>query len=347
LINKSPEDQLTRLLADSGLSNPGGYAVLAEDGLTVDGSVFFGNVVAAGEICMFRATIGGMLSFIGAKLTNPGATVLSLDGLSVVSGVHCGGDFTADGGVRLGGARIGSWLHLNGGQLSNPHDDALTCSGATIGLLRLHTRQPVAGTVDLSHTRIEQIDDDLLSWPDRLRLDGLTYQTLTTPGNAEERLNWIRGDDSRSYLPQPYEQLAATYRRLGDDPAARQVLLAKHRRRRTTLPWHGKAWGHLQDLTVGYGYRPLRAATSVLALLATGTTAYLIHHPLPLDPGRHPGFNPLIYTLDLLLPIANFGQEQAFNPNGPWQWLAYALTASGWILTTAIAAGITRTITRP
>jgi hypothetical protein len=54
----------------------------------------------------------------------------------------------------------------------------------------------------------------------------------------------------------------------------------------------------------------------------------------------------LIYTLDLLLPVIDFGQEHAFRPTGLWQWFAYALIASGWILATTVVAGITRTVTR-
>jgi len=90
----------------------------------------------------------------------------------------------------------------------------------------------------------------------------------------------------------------------------------------------------------------MRAAVWLLALLTVGTIAYGLHHPLPAQAGAAPGFNPLIYTLDLLLPVIDFGQEHAFRPAGPWQWLAYVLIASGWILATTIAAGITRAVTR-
>lgn len=36
----------------------------------------------------------------------------------------------------------------------------------------------------------------------------------------------------------------------------------------------------------------------------------------------------------------------AWNPQGIYQWLAYALIAAGWILATALIAGITRVLTR-
>jgi hypothetical protein len=99
----------------------------------------------------------------------------------------------------------------------------------------------------------------------------------------------------------------------------------------------GSDVGHVQDTTVGYGYRPTRAMAWLLALLLAGTVIYGLHHPRPVEPGKAPDFNVLIYTLDLLLPIIDFGQEKAFNPHSAYQWLAYLLIAAGWILATTVA----------
>jgi len=53
-----------------------------------------------------------------------------------------------------------------------------------------------------------------------------------------------------------------------------------------------------------------------------------------------------VYTIDLLLPIVDFGQERAYQPTGAAQWLAYGLTAAGWILATTVAAGLTHVLKR-
>jgi hypothetical protein len=53
-----------------------------------------------------------------------------------------------------------------------------------------------------------------------------------------------------------------------------------------------------------------------------------------------------MYTLDVLLPIVDFGQQSAFTPRGAQQWLGYVLIAAGWILATTVAAGIARTLRR-
>jgi hypothetical protein len=52
------------------------------------------------------------------------------------------------------------------------------------------------------------------------------------------------------------------------------------------------------------------------------------------------------YPLDLVLPVVNLGQETAWNPLGLGQAIAYGLIVVGWILATALVAGITRVLIR-
>lgn len=84
----------------------------------------------------------------------------------------------------------------------------------------------------------------------------------------------------------------------------------------------------------------------LLALLLAGSAAYGTHRPPRAEAGKGPEFNTVAYTLDLLMPIVGFGQENAFAPRGGYQWFSYFLIAAGWILATTIAAGITRNINR-
>jgi hypothetical protein len=93
-------------------------------------------------------------------------------------------------------------------------------------------------------------------------------------------------------------------------------------------------------------YRPLRAALSLALLLAIGSIVFEASPPAPLKPAEAPHFNPVIYTLDLLLPIVDLHQESAFNPAGADQWFSYLLVAAGWILATTIATGVARIISR-
>lgn len=46
-----------------------------------------------------------------------------------------------------------------------------------------------------------------------------------------------------------------------------------------------------------------------------------------------------------MIPIGGLGQRTAWYwPNGILQWLAHLLIAFGWVLTTAVIAGLTRTL---
>jgi len=115
---------------------------------------------------------------------------------------------------------------------------------------------------------------------------------------------------------------------------------------RTTLTAPGRTAGRLLDITVGYGYRPWFAAIWLALLLTAGTVVYTIDRPHALPGGPVPPFNAFTYTLDLLIPIGAFGLRNAYASTGPAQWLADGLIAAGWILATAVIAGITRTVRR-
>lgn len=63
--------------------------------------------------------------------------------------------------------------------------------------------------------------------------------------------------------------------------------------------------------------------------------------------GKGTAFNSLAYTIELLLPIVDFGQRKAYLPNNGWQQIiTYTLVAFGWVLVTTIAAGLTRALRR-
>ncbi|MCW2898703.1 MAG: hypothetical protein JWO67_968 [Streptosporangiaceae bacterium] len=327
------------------LDNPGGRALNAFS-LSVGAHLWARRgFTATGEVTFGDASVGRELDLSGARLRNPGANALFAHGLTVGTVLGLGEGFHAEGAVRLRRAQIGGSLYLREGRLTNPGGDALDCRHVQARELVLQTAEPVDGVVDLRHARFEVIRDDPATWPAELRLDGLGYDALDPRLAADRRLAWLRRTGG-AYLPQVYEQLAGTYRRLGDETDARTVLLAKQRHRWQTLTWYARIWGRLQDLTVGYGYRPLRAGGWLVPLTILGTIVFGLHHPPAVRDGDPAAFNPLVYTLDLLLPIIDFGQERAYQPQHAQRWLAYALIAVGWLLATTVAAGITRALRR-
>ncbi|MGR4884336.1 membrane-associated oxidoreductase [Streptomyces sp. LARHCF249] len=297
-----------------------------------------------GQTRINGATVGGQINLDDARLLAPGSTALHAETLTV------GTDLRAmraelTGRVNLTGSRIPGQLNLAYARLANPGGVALRASSCVIGEVWLRSCATIQGGVNLRRSQFDRLHMPPETWPDQIRIDGLTYRTLAPHLPAEQRLPALEREES-GYVPYAYEQLAAAYRTAGDEAAARTVQLAKLRRHRRTLPRHARLWGKLQDVTVGYGFRPLRAVGWLLALLLTGSIAYGTEPPRPLKAGEAPDFNAVFYTLDLMVPIISFGQESAYAPSGWYQWLSYLLIVTGWILATTTAAGISRSLQR-
>ncbi|GAA2596923.1 MULTISPECIES: membrane-associated oxidoreductase [Streptomyces] len=298
---------------------------------------------AVGEVRLTGARVAGTVNLNDAVLDRPGGTALNAETLAAEADVVMR---RADvrGRLELRGARIPGRLDLSHARLANAGDTALRASSCVIGELWLREGPVVRGSLNLRRTQVDVLFLQPEVVPARVQLNDLTYTSLIPHEPAERRLPML--ERGNGYLPFTYEQLTASYRRIGDDDAARLVQLAKQRRRRRTLPWYGRLWGHLQDLTVGYGFRPVRAGGWLVSLLAVGSVAYGLHHPPALKPEEAPDFDPVFYTLDLLLPVISFGQETAFSPGGWYQTLAHVLIITGWLLATTVITGLTRTVSR-
>jgi hypothetical protein len=322
----------------------GPQPVLQLKHVTIEDELCAPGLRTHGEIRLDGATIAGSVDLDDARLHHPGRAVLDAQTL-VVEGNVLMRRVEALGWIGLGGARVAGRFDLSHARLSNPGDGAVRASGCVLGELWLRRSPPVEGRLNLRRAQVDVLFLEPEAVPDEVLLDSLVYTTLIPHEPAERRLPMLERD-GEGYVPHAYEQLTASYRRIGDDHAARLVQLAKQRRHRGTLPWYGRMWGHVQDATVGYGFRPLRACGWLLSLLAVGSVAYGLHHPPPLKPSEAPHFDPVFYTLDLLLPVISFGQENAFAPRGWYQTLSYVLIITGWILATTVVTGVTRTVSR-
>ena len=325
------------------LDNPGGVAFFA-GGLTVAGGAFFRDDFAAtGEFRLIGAHLAANLTLSGGTFDNPGGVAVNLEG-AVVASVY-GDGLTCHGQWSMIGATISGDVNLARAVLAVPEGAcALNAQRAQVdGTLVQGAR--AEGGVDLKHAAIGVLHDDPACWPDRLYLDGLTYQALYPRLPAGQRLSWLARDPG-GHQPQPYEQLAAHYTAIGQPSQARDVLYARERIQRRGNGPVSRTWSLLQDITVGYGYRPRRALGWLALLLAVGSIVFSVAPPPALATGSAPHFYGVVYTLDLMLPVVNLGQKYAFNPGGPEQWLSYFLIAAGWTLATTVAAGLARVLRR-
>ncbi len=317
------------------------------DRMRTEGILDLQGCVIEETIRLDRAHVIGPLCLRGARISGSNGQAVAATGLIVDGDMECDAGFTARGQVTLHGARIAGLLTFRDAILAGT-PIAVHLRRLQADELCLRTAQPIAGAIWLAPARVGTLDDDPSVWPAQIWLSGFTYDVIrdrTGRVPVSERLDWV-GRGPFGYQPRPYEQLAEYYRRAGQDEDVRRVLLTKQRHQRTTLSVPGRAIGRLLDATVGYGYRPWLAAIWLALLLTIGTIVYSIDQPHALQGGPVPPFNAFAYALDLLIPIRAFGLRSAYASAGPAQWLAYALIAAGWILATAVIAGITRTIRR-
>ncbi|MFF5262165.1 hypothetical protein ACFY4C_24785 [Actinomadura viridis] len=328
----------TRITVD----DPARWALFAGS-LMVEVGLFGRECEINGGARLVGARMNGGLYLEDAVLRNPGR--LALDGQNmVVEDIAEFSRATTIGTVRLRSARINGTLSFSLSRLDAgaPERMALHASHMQADELLLMPAEKIRGRVALSYSRIALIMDLPEYWPDELWLNGLSYETLRG-ADFKDRLSWISRD--KEFYLQPYEQLASWYHGIGHDDLARKVQLAKMRARRRRLHPIGRGWNLLLDWTVGYGYRPWLAFMWFGVLVAAGTVVFSANPPKSIKPGEEqPDFHALVYTLDLLIPIDTFGQQQAYDPQGWSRWVAYALIAAGWILATALIAGVTRVL---
>ncbi|MDF5752219.1 hypothetical protein [Spongiactinospora sp. TRM90649] len=308
-------------------------------GLTVEGGAFMRELNATGGLRLIGGRFNGGLYLRGAKVSGPMA--VNGDHLQA-SAVEFSDGFHAEGTVRLRGARIDGVLSFSGADIDTPGSRALHLSHMQVDELIL-TAGSIDGAINLGYSRIGVLLDRPDAYHEHVHLNGLVYESLRGDWSVADRLRWLSLDPD-GYRPQPYEQLAAWYRRIGHEPDARRVLLAKQRERRATLRLAGRVWGRLLDAIVGYGYRPWLAGVWAAVLLVIGTTVFRFMPPAKIDMEEVRSFDAFVYTLDLLVPVSVFEQRGAWEPVGWTQWLANVLIAAGWVLATALIAGATRVL---
>ncbi|WP_256105732.1 oxidoreductase [Streptomyces sp. ODS05-4] len=259
--------------------------------------------------------------------------------------------FECRGGLRLDDGRFGDAVDFHHARfvLSSERREEVSLRRIVTPELRFTCERPEEGRVVLRGAKVVTLVDQSTSWPGPggLAMGGFVYENLVPYGHfpLTRRLEWLAAA-TPEFNPEPYERLAAVLRAGGEDSEAREVLLAKQRRRRETLPLAAKTWGFIQDWTVAYGYRPGRAALWMAVLWAAGTIAFARADPPPMKAGEHPQWSAALFALDLLLPVIDLGQVGQWRVTGYWQWVSVALILLGWVLATTVAAGASRLLRR-
>ena len=361
-------------LRGARLENPGGVALRLDRAEILSSLYCDKGFTANGEVCAIGAHVKGTAYFNDAQVgtgsvnaedapsSSRSQVALRLVRVAIDGDLGIWRNFTSFGRVILTRSVIGGELTLLTTNLKG--DVAADLTNARIGALTI-AGEPPAGILDLTKVRTDVFSDNPERWRGRGRivLNGLEYTSIHMDQvTLKDRYLWLRRGIAKAerggyydprYLAQPYEQLAQAYRRVGDDHAARLLLLERCRQRNRATPWrqwYTKIWYFMQDILVGYGYTPFRALVwlAALLLLGTGVFRYVVQ---PVWIGASPHHfslgDSVSYTLDLLMPVSSLSDRQIWHSaNGTGEFLASALVVFGWILGATVVAGAARILQR-
>ncbi|WP_320017781.1 hypothetical protein [Labilibaculum manganireducens] len=239
--------------------------------------------------------------------------------------------------------------------------------------------------LNLTNAFIHTLEDENTGWPPKgnLILDGFIFENISneSPRKHEERLKWLGLQKKETeFTPQPYRQLANVLDNLGLEKDAREIRIAMNNEiRNKSQKWKQKFWLGFSGMLIGYGYKPFKVLKFALVIWLLGTLFYIAgdEYKLIQPPSKfayknysdsckldvlepfdyYPKFNPLVYSLDVFLPIVNLHQEENWRPvsnkkdsqfyeifnikgGGLLNLWMYFQILSGWFLTTMLVGGI-------
>ncbi|HMJ71738.1 MAG TPA: hypothetical protein VK471_00070 [Solirubrobacterales bacterium] len=343
-------------LSNVRLNGCGGPALLGDRMHVGQGAFLDKGFSSIGEVSFVDAKIDSTFGFASANLqSNSKAYALNARGVEVAGDVECSAGFSATGTVRLECARVEGKISLLDATLRVEHHNecALSLRYATAREIAMRL-SGVCGPIDLGQAAVSCIYDAeggrlIGRYPDQFLLDGLTYEVLQEPLDAERRLAWIEPSQAVHYYPGVYVELANAFRRVGRSGDARKVLIASERRAQRELKRFSprRLWKNFLWLTVGYGYRNWLAFVWLIGLILLGTLVFAVGEECfsPLH-ANGPAFDPGLMAIDATVPVLDTAQGDAWVATGAMAWVTVFLSASGYALATAVIAAAASILNR-
>ena len=181
----------------------------------------------------------------------------------------------------------------------------------------------------------------------------------------------------KRFKPQPYIQLATTFRAAGFEAAARRTLtrLERNKTRYSDIRSFLRLWRWMLDVLMRYGYSPFRPVLILLTWAAVSAAVFHNAHEQKQivatrenrssdaydqkqivasrenqssptasnqDPDPITAFNAIVYAVDTLVPIVDLNQKKnwTFKSLSASDILLIFNTFFGWLMTTVFAAGV-------
>lgn len=363
-------------------SAPEETALNAQDAVIGRGVFLSEGFRATGSVALTAARISGSVDCTNGSFDcGSQKFAFALDGSTIEGSLLLRDGFASNGAVRLPSCRIKGDLDCGSGSFVATPNSAQALAAPRCDIAGSFFWKPIefVGQLVLNDARIGVLIDDERTWPKpgELVLDGLAYGSFgtTAPRDAKARLRWIGLQSPGQYRAQPFEQLVSVLRKTGYGTEAKQVSIAKRRARRklTTMGFGARAWECVYDLTMAFGYKPLRPVVFV-GLIAIITGAVVFQHAasvgqmapthesiylkteysnakhedpsaVPDMPPEYPQFSPIAYSIDALVPLLDLHQEAYWLPIDhlkfgyrAYLWIHIAI---GWILTTWFVVAVT------
>jgi hypothetical protein len=394
------------LLADSGVQLSGAFieGQLSLESVKIAVPLKFHKCQFESLIYAFGAEFES-ISFEGSKLKGLNAEASRIKGaLFLTAGCQSEGIISLTGAKVFFLICTDASFASSGGRSGKGRDAiALNLQAAKIESAFIWRRiRSVQGCLFLASAKIGTLNDDIASWrkADNIVLDGFEYERIDSQEmSAESRIGWISlqkpGQYDEKFWSQPWEYLAGFLRQMGHVEDAKLVAIKKqqelrrlkiiggkeyredmrqpaktfHRIRVWTQNKFSRLLHRLYGGLAGYGHRPMRTFTWMVAAWGICAAAYswgeaeglfvpsaplLQTSPqfsvcgMPGDPGlqpwtrcrslppEHTKFSPIVYSLDVVLPLVDLRQEADWAPaienaQGETLWLGFFLRALMWI----------------
>ncbi len=336
--------------------------------MSVNGDVKLGGCIATGEVKLAGSQIAGDLSCAGATFQNANGHAFNGQRMRVDQSFIWKKVDNPQGKVSLNGAHVGE---LDDDPANWPDAGNLHLDGFTYDRIR--------GKVSTSPARKEWL------------LNGSLYKDQFFPQPYTQYAKFLRdtGHDAQSRkVLLTRERMVRRYERKEFGPLLRawryfwdglQLVVVGHGHAPfwslgwlallivlATIPAH-KTWEegsfapNSSPVLISQGWQRLQASAPNPAQVWSGDTEPAGWSPAPRDPSwsmTAPGrdwetFNRYAYAADIVIPLINFGQTEAWAPStarGQWGWhlwwLRWVFTVFGWIVTALGAAAITGIIRR-
>jgi hypothetical protein len=343
-----------------------GGAAFSADGIVIKGNAFLtAGFTTSGEVRLMDAKIGGTLECEGARFDGKSRNLLICDGMHVAGALMFRGLTHPVRGVSLASAKVGRLV------------DDEKAWGQDLDLDGFVYEHLAGGAPVDARSR--------LAWLEKQRPDhaGKTEENDFRPQPWEQLQKVLRAMGHGAAA----KEIGMAF----EDRLRHSGVIAR-------LPhdwpwWKRKSYGSIRELfhwlfgkLIGYGYSPLRLCAWMLGVWLTCSVVYWVaalygimgpSNPLVFQnkeylvcqnnwylceklPEEYTGFSPLIYSLDVLLPVINLQQENDWAPLIPtpkqnwkeellYNWTAKHLTRLvlwmeilfGWIASLLLVAVLT------